>query len=239
MDTTNTTTTMQQDAGNHGNLTQPLQSAVFIPMDDTKKHKLAAGNRWCKLIKKGENSKLGKSLAVEIPALTQAVADSYMQQAGIAAAVHEYLEELQNIYIKSRAIAGAASIQYGELTPENVAAAIAASGEALGQLSAERITNWFENDARELLIVALADRLGLSDTATDADVKRLEQIANQTRDNLAKLSSRKPVVFDERVKQALNWALDVTDSGDNLTTRMRDKLNAAVGQEDMLAALGF
>lgn len=234
--TTNTTNTQPADAGN---LTTELRSAVFIPMEASKKHKLAAGNRWCKLIKKGENSKLGQSVAIEVPALTAAQAAAMMQNAGIKAAVHAYLEELENIYIKSRAIAGAASIQYSEITPDNIAAAIAESGEALGQLSGERITNWFESDARELLIVALADRLGLSDTATEQDIKRLEQIANQTRDNLVKLASRKPVIFDDRVKQALNWALDVTDSGDSLSARLRDKLNVSVGQEDMLAALGF
>jgi len=221
------------------NLSQPLQSAVFIPMELSKSRKLSAGNRWCKLIKKGTNSKLPESVAVEVPAALN-VAD-YMKQGAIAEAVTEYLGNLQDSYIKSLAVAGVKEVKYSELNAEVLAHFLATSEDSgrIGQLSSERITNWFESDARDLLIVALADRLGISESAGDAEVKRLEQIANQTRDNLAKLSSKKPVHFDARVLAALNWALDVTASGDNMTDRLRDKLNMPVVEVDLGAALGF
>lgn len=221
------------------NLTQPLQSSVFIPMEASKGKKLAAGNRWSKLIKKGENSKLPMSVAVEVPVLRSIAA--YMEQGAIVEAVTEYIASLQDAYIKSRAVAGALSIQYSELTPGVLAEFLATSEDSgrIGQLSSERITTWFEADARDLLIVALADRLGIAENATDAEVKRLEQIANQTRDNLAKLSSKKPVHFDARVLAALNWALDVTATGDNMSVRLKDKLNMKADELDLGAALGF
>lgn len=236
-----TTVTTVTTVDGAGNLTQPLQSAVFIPMDSSRGKAVAAGNRWCKLIKKGENSKLGQSVAVEVPALRASQLDSYMAQGAIADAVLEYVQSLQDAYIKSRAVAGAASIQYSELTPELLGVFLATSEESgrIGQLSVERITNWFTAEARELLIVALADRLGIADTATPQEVTKLEQLANQTRDNLAKLASKKPVQFDERVKAALLWALEVTDSGDSITPRLVEKLTAKVSDSDMLASLGF
>lgn len=220
------------------NLTTELQSAVFMPMDATKKAKLASGNRWCKLIKKGDNSKLPESLAVEVPALGSIA--SYMQQPVIADAVAEFIASLQDAYIKSRAVAGATGIQYSELNAVKLAEFVATSEDSgrVGQLSSERITAWFEAEARDLLLVALSERLGITETATEQEIKRLEQIANQTRDNLAKLASKKPVHFDNRVRAALEWALDVTSSGDNMTLRLKDKLNAPA-EVDMLASLGF
>ena len=234
------TTTLQSAATN---LSLPLQSAVFIPMVEAgKSRKLSVGNRWCKLIKKGDNSKLPESLAVEVPAALNV--SECLTHSVLADAVAEYLATLQDAQIKAMAIAGIKTVQYSELTAANLAQFVATSDDSgrIGQLSNERITNWFEAEARDNLIVALAERLGISKTATDAEVKRLEQIANQTRDNLAKLSSKKPVHFDARVLAALNWALDVTVAGDisGLNARLRDKLNMPVADSlDLGAALGF
>jgi len=224
------------------NLSQPLQSAVFIPMQDVgKTRKLSSGNRWCKLIKKGTNSKLPESLAVEVPAALDVTA--CMKHNVLAEAVAEYLATLQDAQIKSLAVSGVKTVEYSELTTEKLAQFVATSEDSgrIGQLSTERITGWFEAEARDLLIVALADRLGISESASDAEVKRLEQIANQTRDNLAKLSSKKPVHFDARVLAALNWALDVTIAGDTagMNDRLRDKLNMKVEELDLGSALGF
>lgn len=229
-------------AATNTNLSVPLQSAIFIPMLEAgKSRKLSSGNRWCKLIKKGDNSKLPESLAVEVPATLNVTA--CMQHNVLAEAVAEYLATLQDAQIKAMAIAGTREVKYSELTAEKLAQFVATSEDSgrIGQLSAERIASWFEAEARDNLIVALADRLGISESASDAEVKRLEQIANQTRDNLAKLSSKKPVHFDARVLAALNWALDVTVVGDTagMNARLRDKLNMPAVELDLGSALGF
>jgi len=132
-------------------------------------------------------------------------------------------------------------VQYSELTLQALEQVATSENEAngIGQLSEERIKGWFESSLRDMWIVALADKLGISEDASEADVKRLEQIANQTRDNLAKLASRKPVSFDERVRNALNKALSFADAEDTFAPRLVAKLNQAVGADDMLANLGM
>lgn len=224
----------------HGNLTQPLQSAAVVPMDSTKGKDTAQGNRWCKLIKKGENSKLAASVAVEIPAVEN-LPQGLEQYPAIMAHLVAAYQQLENEAVKAQIIAGAGIVQYSSLGLAQLEAVAAASNEAsgIGQLSEERIANWFDAECRDLYLVAIAERLGVADTATDADVKRCEQVANQTRDNLKKLSSKKPVMFDERVRKALLWALEVTDSGDSMTARLAEKLNQKVDTVDMIAALGF
>ncbi len=234
--TTNTT-------GVIGNLNQPLQSALFVPMESVKDKSATQGHRFARLIKRGENSKLASSVAIEVPILRMDY--TFIQgNAVLAAYVQDALQSAQDNYLKGRSIAGVAQVQYDELTLEKLAEFIAqdaATGGGIGQLSEERIGNWFDNDgARDLLIVALADKLGVSETATPEEVKKLEQIANSTRDQLKKLASKKPVVFEERVKVALNKALDIVDTGDMMSSRLRDKLNLPnVAAIDICEALGM
>jgi len=223
-------------------LAAPLQSALVVPMDSIKGKVASNGHRFCKLIAKGENSKLASSVAVEVP--HKQVSGSILDNPRFPA-IREYLQGaydmLVNGAVKELVIKGAQTVQFSELSVEKLEAyaAIANESSGIGQLSEASIKQWFDADARELVIVALADKLGISDTANDADVKRLEQIANQLRDNLAKLSSKKPVQFDERVRKALNMALEVSDTGDNMTSRLLAKLNTVVSADDMLMNLGL
>lgn len=220
------------------NLTTPLQSAAVISFEASKKHKLAAGNRWSRHIKKGANSTLPESCAVEVPAALSVA--EYMARPHVAAAVAGYLQQLQDAQIKAAIAAGTKVLEYSELTADKLDSYLATADVAgLGQLSSERITSWFDSEARELLIVALADRLGIADTASEAEVKRLEQIANQTRDQLAKLASKKPVQFDERVRKALEWALEVTDTGDMMSSRLSERMKGATAEVDLLGSLGL
>ena len=223
-------------------VTHAISQAAFFPMADASEDLLANGMRYSKHIKKGENSKLVASVAISIPALSENAveAQAYLDASGLRDYLVSCVEKLQDGYIKSRAIAGAKVIEFSELNPAQLVAYLASSeeGEGIGQLSATRIQTWFDTKCRDMYLVALADRLGISENATDAEIKRLEQIANQTRDNLAKLSSKKPVQLDTRVKAALEWALQVTsDSSDSsgLTGRLQAKLAQPIADDINLA----
>lgn len=237
METINTAVT----AGAAQEISQVLQCATFFAMDKADNSKLHAGNRYCKLIKKGENSKLPQSLAIEVPMLTDAAMNDWLANATIRASVLAHIEGLRDSWLKEQASNGNMTVQYADITVDAVAAHVLASARSggLGQLSEASIAQYFEDNMREMLIVAFADRLGMSDTVSDAEVRKLEQLCNSTRDNLKKLASKKPVAFDERVRRALEWALDTTNTGDTMHTRLVAKLNNQVSEDDMLAVLGF
>jgi len=223
------------------NLTTVLHSAVAVPIDSVKGKTPAPGNRYCKLIKKGENSKLAESVAVEVPDNSYYFGEIINSHPAIATYLQAAMKALKDGAIKALIVAGAKDVKYSELSLDklNVFAASENEANGNGHISSDRITAWFDASLRDLWIVALANKLGISDTATDADIKRLEQIANQTRDNLAKLSSKKPVMFDARIKNALNAALSCAAEDDNFALRIAAKLNAAVNDSDMLANLGL
>jgi hypothetical protein len=236
---------------NHGTLAPLLQSAVARPLESIKGKVASAGYRFCRLIAKGENSTLAQSYAVEVPAITTAQMLQAASYPALAAVMIASLEKLQDGICKRELgttagsnaagsnAAGSNVITYSTLSLDELAR-FAEEDTNIGQLSEERIASWFESDVREMLIVALAERLGITETATDSEIKRCEQIANQTRDNLKKLSSKKPVMFDERVKAALNWALDsAAASDDTMAARLKSKLNATVDAINLADSLGF
>jgi hypothetical protein len=231
---------------NHGTLAPLLQSAVARPLESIKGKVASAGYRFCRLIAKGENSTLAQSYAVEVPAITTAQmlqAASYPALAAVMKLQDGICKRELGTTAGSNAAgsnaAGSNVITYSTLSLDELAR-FAEEDTNIGQLSEERIASWFESDVREMLIVALAERLGITETATDSEIKRCEQIANQTRDNLKKLSSKKPVMFDERVKAALNWALDsAAASDDTMAARLKSKLNATVDAINLADSLGF
>jgi hypothetical protein len=236
---------------NHSTLAPMLQSAVAKPLESIKGKSASAGYRFSRLIAKGENSTLAQSYAVEVPAITAAQMLQAASYPALAAVMIAALEKLQDGICKRELgnaagsnaagsnAAGSNVITYSTLSLDELAR-FAEEDTNIGQLSEERIASWFESDVREMLIVALAERLGITETATDSEVKRCEQIANQTRDNLRKLASRKPVMFDERVKNALNWALDsAAASDDTMAARLKSKLNTTMDAINLADSLGF
>jgi hypothetical protein len=228
---------------NHSTLAPMLQSAVAKPLESIKGKSASAGYRFSRLISKGGNS---TSYAVEVPAITAAQMLQAASYPALAAVMIAALEKLQDGICKRELgnaaggnAAGSNVITYSTLSLAELAR-FAEEDTNIGQLSEERIASWFESDVREMLIVALAERLGITETATDSEVKRCEQIANQTRDNLRKLASRKPVMFDERVKNALNWALDsAAASDDTMAARLKSKLNTTMDAINLADSLGF
>jgi len=226
-----------------GTLAPVLSSALVVPMDSIKGKQASAGHRFCKLIAKGKNSKLAASVAVEVPDVSLPSAAQLAEFPAVADYIRAAMEGLQAATVKSLVVSGASTVQFSDLSLAKLAITASALNESsgAGQLSEAGIKSWFDSEARELVIVALADKLGISESANDADVKRLEQIANQLRDNLAKLSSKKPVQFDERVRNALNMALDVvgTDDSNGMVERLQGKLNQAVSDDDLLVSLGM
>ena len=215
-----------------------LQSAVFINLEQVKKASINTGNRFIRMVKKGKNSKLPETLFVEVPNIMTIPALSGYP------AITSYLlasyHELEKQAATERVIAGDSTFNYSNLSLSNLELVATRLNEATGNghISEDRINTWFEADARELLLVAISEWLGMGESVTDADVLKCEQIANQLKGNLAKLSSKKPVLFPIHIKNALNKALTVL-SGDDFASRLSEKLNVSVNEEDMLLSLGM
>lgn len=85
-----------------------------------------------------------------------------------------------------------------DISVDAVAAYLEATDESIGRISKDKIIGWFNTELADALTLAFADKMGVSDTPTDAEAKKLEQVVTQYRDCFAVLagknSSVSPVV---------------------------------------------
>lgn len=94
------------------------------------------------------------------------------------------------------------------------------------RLSKEYIAGWFADNVAELLTVALADKLGISDTPSEAESKKLQATVNMYCDKLQGLAGSK-TAYTPEVADKLLRALEIAaPADDKLTMQFVSKLQA-------------
>lgn len=104
------------------------------------------------------------------------------------------------------------------------------------RLSSESIKSWFSTDLEEILTVSLADKLGISNTPTENETLKLNQLINVAKEKLATLSSPK-VTFSEVHQNKLTEILNLAPE-----SFMQEKLlsrisNMKIKEQDLLDLL--
>lgn len=215
----------QPNATPAGTLAPVLSSAAFAPLDGYNHDGCSAGHTVQVMKKRGENSRLKQSLAVEVPEFTAAhVAEAVAKHPVLVAEFINTLYAAQRELLIDMAARGVAVVQYADITLDKVAASIVPTVRAV-KLSKDSIVNWYNSEAAEVMAVAIAERLGVADSLDAADMTRIQQVSNQVRDNLAKLAAPN-AQFDERVRKSLQWAIDSVIASGMDDTGMADRLNS-------------
>jgi hypothetical protein len=230
----------QVNASNAGTLAQPLQSAVFVPLAKADESKVASGHTLQVLKKRGDNSRIAESLAIEVPEFK--AIDVQLACQLYPALVDKFIATL---YAEQREILFTLAAKGGTVHYADISlAAVAANCKPVtsGKLSKESIVNWYNSVAAEVVSVVLAERFGLADKdeLSAVELDKIEQVSNAVRDNLATLASpnAKP---EARVKQSLQLMLDAIEASgrdeSSMVTRLNARLNpaAAVAKADSLA----
>lgn len=232
--------------GNHAGsvLAQPLGSAVIGKLEGYNHDAVGTGHTVQVMKSRGEKARLPFSMAVAVPEFT--ARDVSEAIAKYPALVEEFISTLyaaQREIIIGLAASGTRTLQYSDITLDKVAASIVPK-ERAAKLSKDAIVNWYNSAAVDVMAVAIAGRLGISENPTDADMVRIQQVSNQVRDNLALLAAPAHK-YDTRVRDSLNWALDsiiaagLDDSG--MDARLKVRLNPAEGVKgvDLADLLGM
>ena len=213
-----------------GTLAVPLASALFTPLDKFDSDNISAGHTVQVMKKRGDNSRLLESLAVEVPEFTRADVLACIELYPVL--VGKFIKTLydeQREIIVTIAAKGAKLLQYSDITLQQVAAKCIPVASVSTKLSADSIKSWYESTASDVMTVYISTRLGLADSEeiSDADMIKIGQISNQVRDNLAKLASPNPV-YAEPVHASLNRALNALIAAgvsDSMMDKMLAKLN--------------
>jgi hypothetical protein len=167
---------------------------TIVPFD-AKKSKPFDSQRLCKVVYKTTKSGEKKqSVCVSIPAITE-ISEEFIDAA--VPYIRAMMESAQDAIVRSLHEEGKTEVMDSDIEESEILKYLEA--EAKGErLSKESVSAWFVDTMQDALTVALADRLGLSDTPTEQQTKELDAAITVYREKFASLSGAK-TSYDERL----------------------------------------
>ena len=175
-----------------------------------------AGYRNVKCLYK-TNAKTGKVAADN----SQIRIDDSITQEAVAAKLGElmphlitYLQGEEDKIVKKLHLQGMTLLSPKQYGLDSVIAALEAAGTG-HRLNKEQIEQWFDAEMLEPLMVAFADKMGVSEQPTEAEEKKLETVLQVYRSKFGSLASGKTHYREEEVDMLLK-SMEVTGAESSL-----------------------
>lgn len=151
--------------------------------------------------------------------------------------VKQMLYKVQDSIIRERLDAGnnVALITAEEVNITAICEYLDNSGES-GRLTKESVGAWFDSSIADTLMIALADKLGVSDTPSDIESKQIEVIVTGFRDKIAALAGGK-TSYEPKLCESIKKCLVLAGNDDVLGNRFiarLDKMIADSGKNELL-----
>lgn len=96
-----------------------------------------------------------------------------------------------------------------------------------GRLTKESVGKWFDESIADSLMIALADKLGISDTPTQAENAKVEMISKEFRAKVAALAGG-ATSYDPNTANSLLKCLALASDSDVLAGRFTSRLNKMI-----------
>lgn len=210
---------------------------AVVPFD-AKTSKPFDGQRLAKVTYKtprsGNIADKKQSICVSIPIIAAVDITDHIQS--FVPHIVALCKSSQDSIIKELYEAGASNITDGDISVGKILDYLAEESKG-NRLTKEIIVDWFDASLADILTVAFAEKMAISDTPTDVESKRLEQTVNVYRDKLASLAGGK-TCFPADVAIKLQKALELADSDDVMAQRFRERL-VKMQQNDTIDLLGL
>ena len=188
---------------------------------DSKISKAFENQRLAKVIYKTSRTtgiKEKESVCVSVPKLELTDEEALLFKPYLVA----YLEGVQDSIIRAKYEEGAVSIHNNDIGIHSMLDFLEEDSKG-GRLTKEYITEWFNTSLADMLTVAIADKLGVSDTPSETEAKKIEQMVNVYRDKFASLAGGK-TMFAADIATKLQKALELVDSEDTMAVRFNARL---------------
>ena len=153
--------------------------------------------------KRGEKKR--ESLCVSVPELAKPTSD---QVAVLMPHILSMMQGAQNGIVRELAESGKTSVNDAQIGFGAILAYLDSESEG-ERLTSEAVKDWFNGTLGDILTVAFADKLGISDTPTEAQQKQITQTLNIYRENFASLAGGKTKKSNEQIaflEKALKFA---------------------------------
>lgn len=96
-----------------------------------------------------------------------------------------------------------------------------------GRLTKESVAAWFDGNVADTLMLALAEKMGVSDTPTDADSKRIEAIVSGFKDKISALAGGK-TSYEPKMCESLKKCIALAPADDVLGARFTARLDKMI-----------
>lgn len=196
--------------------TLPPVTYKYAPYDAQLPIKVGEGERLVKCLYK-TNKQTGKAAGTNSYIL---VPESHLSEqvvldnaAKLAPYISAFLQDQEDKLIKEHHVKGGLGFSDTWLGLDKILEALDSAGQG-NRLNKEKIETWFASDMQELLLVAFADKMGISDTPTEAEMAKLLEVVAVYRAKFASLASGKTAYRKEEA-ELLQRALDVTGLAEN------------------------
>ena len=175
---------------------------------DSKNSKAFTGQRLARISYKTpkDGKKLFESVCVSVPPLA---IDLTTVPDAITPHMASWLQDVQDKIIRARYEDGARTISDSDITIECCIAFLEQDAKG-NRLTKEFLLEWFASKMADNLMLAISDKLKLSDTPSEAETKRVEQMLNAYRDSVAALSGGKTAYTVEKAMK-LQKAVELAD----------------------------
>lgn len=149
-----------------------------------------------------------------------------------------WMQEQENVIIKEQHKSGVSTIEPSSLSIGAILAHLEATATG-SRLNGEMIAAWFADSMRDNLAIAFAEKIGITDEPTEAQLTKLEAILSTYEGKYKSLASGKTAYRKEEA-ELLQRALEVTQAKDTLIgTRFYNRLEAmkTATADDLLMSL--
>lgn len=195
---------------------------------DSKTSKAFDGQRLSKVWYKGKKAEEKKPVCVSIPRVLSIMVDTEVLEQ-LKPQVIAMIEGAQDKIVRERYETGATSIADSDISIQACIAWL--QEEAVGgRLTKEYIVQWFSESLEEPLLVAIADKLGVGDTPSELEAKKLEQAVNVFRDSFAQLAGGATRFAPEKARKMLKVLELVQD--DTLAAKFQVRLEKMLTREE-------
>lgn len=190
-------------------------------------------NRLSKCLYRADSKENYENAYVRIPLISEAEVTEQIDV--LMPHIISYLEGVQDDIIKSHHKSGYTSVLATAIELSAIIDKLDSTDQ--GRLNKEKVFQWFDTSVKDMLVVAFADKLGISDNPSTEDEDKLNSIVSVYRTKFGALAGGKSVFVPSEAEK-LQAAITATGADSTaLGTRFLARLEKMKTPEDILAGL--
>lgn len=209
-------------------------SYSFVEYDSAHAPVPSTGNRVSKCLYRSDSKEGHANSYIELLALTEADITEHLTV--LMPHFVSYCESVQDDIIKALHKSKFTAVDASSISMDAVIDKLESAGE--GRLNKDQVFSWFDAEMADTLLVAFADKLGVTDTPTEAEQEKLDLILATYRTKYGALAGGKSKFMPEeaeKLQQAIVVAeADQSSLGARFVARL---VKMQEPEEDLLLSL--